>query len=82
MLPCKEIVRILSSDEKVGFLRRLELKMHLAMCSHCSVYNKHLKLMRNGFKGLFVKITATDSGTVRNLESKIIGDNKKRSGEG
>lgn len=82
MLPCKEIVRILSSDEKVGFMRKLELKMHLAMCSHCSAYRKHLKLMRNGFKGLFSKITAADSGAVRKLESKIISDIKKRSGEG
>lgn len=82
MLPCKEIVRILSSDEKIGFLRKLELKMHLAMCNHCSAYRKHLESMKNGFKNLFSKITATDSNTVRNLESKIISNIKKRSGEG
>jgi hypothetical protein len=80
MLPCKEIVRILSSEEDIGVRRKMELKMHLAMCRHCSAYRKHLELMKKGFKGLFSKMTETESGSVKGLESRILNDFKKRQG--
>lgn len=80
MLPCKDIVKLLSSDEKVTLLQRAELKMHLMMCEHCSAYNRHLKSMRNGFKKLFSKLTAVKPGAVEQLESKVIDKIKKTSG--
>lgn len=80
MLPCKEIVRILSSEEDIGMLRKMELRMHLAMCSHCSAYRKHLGLMKSGFKRLFSEMTETDSSSVKALESRILNDLKKRQG--
>ncbi len=80
MLPCKEIVRILSSDEKVGVLRRAELKMHLMMCEHCSTYNRHLHSMKKGFKSLFARLTEVKPDAVERLEKEVIEKVKKNSG--
>lgn len=81
MLPCKDIVKLLSSDEKVPLLQRAELKMHLMMCEHCSAYSRQLKFMRNGFKKLFSKLTTVKPGDVEQLETKVIQKIKKTSGE-
>ena len=67
MLPCKDIVRILSTEEDTSLMVTAEIKMHLLMCKHCSAYNKHLQMMKNGFRKLFSKLT-----TVENLENQII----------
>ena len=81
MLPCKDIVKLLSSEEKVTLLQRAELKMHLMMCEHCSTYSRQLKFMRNGFKKLFSKLTTLRPGAVEQLETKVIQKIKKSSGE-
>lgn len=77
MLPCKDIVKILSSDEKVSFLRRAELRMHLMMCEHCSAYSRHLKSMRKGFKSLFARLTNVTPESVSQLEEHVIKTIKK-----
>ena len=37
MLRCSEVARMVASDEfrDAGWIRRLSLRMHLAMCRHC-----------------------------------------------
>lgn len=72
MLPCKDIVRILSSEEETSLMVTAEIKMHLLMCKHCSAYNKHLQYMKNGFKKLFSKLTRVEKSSVENLENQII----------
>lgn len=81
MLPCKEIVRILSSQEEpskqLSWSRRAELRLHLMMCKHCSRYATHLDMMRAGFKKLFAKTTEVSRAQVMHLENEVI-DNLKR----
>ena len=72
MLPCREIVRILSSHEEISWMRRAELRMHLLMCKHCSRYAAHLKMMRDGFSKLFSQITQADKVEIQRLENEII----------
>lgn len=40
MLRCNEVARILASDElqDAGWMRRLSMRLHLAMCRHCGRY--------------------------------------------
>ncbi len=71
MLSCKETIKILSSED-VSFRQWVELKMHLVMCEHCSVYNKHLKVLRLGFKKLFNKITKSNPEDVERMERNAI----------
>lgn len=77
MLSCKEIVKILNSEEKVTLFQRAELRMHLMMCKHCSAYSKHLQALRTGFKKLFSKITRADPRAVKQLEDNVLEKFKK-----
>jgi predicted anti-sigma-YlaC factor YlaD len=45
MLRCKEVVRLVASDELAGsgLMRRLAVRMHLAMCRHCRRYAKQIR---------------------------------------
>lgn len=77
MLSCKEIVKIINSEEKIPLFQRAELKMHLMMCKHCAAYSKHLQALRTGFKTLFSKLTRTEPKTVKDLEEKVLDQLKK-----
>lgn len=72
MLPCKEVVRILSSHEDLSWRKRAELRMHLLMCKRCSRYAAHLKIMRQGFRKLFARLTAVDRDQVTHLEDEVL----------
>ena len=82
MLPCKEIVRLLSSGEALPLMKRAELKMHLMMCKHCSRYSKHLVMLADGFKRLFQEKAKVDPSQVERVEKKVIEEvEKKKSSE-
>lgn len=81
MLSCRRIVKILSSDEKISVFRRLELKLHLMMCEHCSTYSQQLKLMRKGFRSLFSQLMQVDRERVDKLETEVISKIKRTSGD-
>lgn len=44
MLTCKEAVRLASEqlDHKLPFWRRVSLRMHVALCRHCSRYRRQI----------------------------------------
>lgn len=44
MYRCSEVVRLISSDEYLtaGPLKRLQIRLHLAMCKNCSKYARQL----------------------------------------
>ena len=47
MYRCSEVVRLISSDEylTVGLLKKLQIRLHLAMCENCSKYVRHLRAL-------------------------------------
>jgi len=47
MLSCAEVSRILASDHHrdTNWIRRLSLRLHLAMCRHCRRYEKQLDMI-------------------------------------
>lgn len=77
MLPCKDIVKIISSHEEISWMRRAELRVHLMMCKHCSNYASHLRMMKEGFKKLFSKITHVNKAQIIQLESEILDELEK-----
>ncbi|MGE0634534.1 MAG: zf-HC2 domain-containing protein [Pseudobdellovibrionaceae bacterium] len=81
MLRCHEIVKILSSDEELSFLKRAELKMHLTMCVHCSKYARHLKILKESFTKFFKLTTHVEKDQVTKLENQVI-EKIKKSGSG
>jgi len=72
MLPCKEVIKIISTDDPTSLLRRTETKLHLMMCKHCARYANHLKMVKSGFKKLFAIITAAKPTDVATLEKETI----------
>lgn len=72
MKTCKEISEILCQDQELSLLKRTELKMHLLMCANCSVYATHLKMMREGFRKLFSKLTEINKSKVKEFEAQVI----------
>jgi hypothetical protein len=47
MYRCSEVVRLISSDEYLaaGLLKRLQIRLHLAMCKNCSKYARQLRAL-------------------------------------
>lgn len=72
MLPCREIVRILSSKEKISFAKWIELKLHLLRCKYCSWYNKHLKILIASYNELFKEQTQVREQAIKDLGKKVL----------
>lgn len=47
MYRCSEVVRLISSDEYLtaGLLKKLQIRLHLAMCKNCSKYSRQLRAL-------------------------------------
>lgn len=47
MLSCKEVSRIVASDEvaEAGWWRRAQMQLHLSMCQHCRRYAAQLRVI-------------------------------------
>ena len=48
VISCKEASRLLSEshDRPLGWLERLKLRVHLALCDMCTRFAAHLRFMR------------------------------------
>lgn len=73
MLTCKEIVKIVSSDDRVSWRKKLEVRMHLFVCHYCSKYAKQLEYMSAGFRKLFKSKASSDhADDIKRIESEVI----------
>lgn len=73
MLKCKEVVKVVSSDQPVSFLQKIEIKMHLLMCRHCHRYVKQLDLIKTGFIRLFEsKYKSADENKIHEIENQVL----------
>lgn len=54
MLSCRDVSNLLSDrlDRKLGFMERVRLRMHLALCAGCSRVERQLGFLREAFSGL------------------------------
>jgi len=52
MLRCQDVERKIGSDEilDAGFMERVAVRLHLAMCRNCSNYAKQLRAIRNAVR--------------------------------
>lgn len=73
MLRCSEVVRLISSDEylSAGLLKRLGIRLHLAMCKNCTRYLKQLRAIAAALRasGLNLPASEIESAKVRILQS-------------
>jgi hypothetical protein len=55
MMPtCKEVSRLVSLglDRRLGFVERLRLRVHLAICDGCTNFKKQMEFLRKAVKQL------------------------------
>ena len=67
MLTCAQVTRLIASDEYVreGFLRRLGIRMHLAMCRHCSRYFRQLRYLARLLREIGTEVPSSEIQTVK-----------------
>ncbi len=82
MLTCKEVSRIIASDElaEAGLRRRLAVRFHLWMCRHCRRYATQIRQLGDMARGMF-RGRSEDPETLARLQNQIleqIGVNKAK----
>ena len=82
MLKCKEVVKVVSSDQPISLKQKIEIKMHLMMCRHCRRYQQQLNLLKNGFVRLLkLKYNSADPQKIDQIENKVLDKVNKRSNQ-
>ncbi len=72
MLKCNQVSQLVSSGEvtELGFLKRMELKMHLFMCGHCRRYVAQIRAIGSGARYL-ARQEEADEGQLERMEKVI-----------
>ena len=80
MLKCKEVARLLASDELEGarLHRRLSVRAHLLMCRHCRRYAAQLRALGSAARDLW-GTKEPDTEAIARLRGSILRDRPGRS---
>ena len=75
MMRCNEVAKLVTSDllTSSSLIKRMEVRLHLMMCEHCSRLLRQLKELRaaaRGIAGLFDH--ELDQGTGQEMETRIL----------
>jgi hypothetical protein len=72
MITCKNVAKLLSSDEflAVAWWKRAEVHMHLLLCKHCSRFARQLQQIRSVVRR---KPDSEDSGLEDRIISRLSG---------
>ncbi len=75
MLKCNQVSRIVSTDDylELGFMKKMEFKLHLMMCSHCLRYVNQIKSLGSVSREKAQALEASEEQLVR-MEGKIRED--------
>ena len=75
MLNCKETTHLISMglDRKLSLRQRMNLRLHLLMCSACSAYQKQINMLNRLIRRRFADVSmggAADEGSACPDEAK------------
>ena len=75
MLKCNQVSRIVSTDDyhELGFMKKVEFKLHLMMCSHCQRYVNQIKSLGQVSREKAQDLEASEEQLVR-MEGQIRED--------
>ncbi len=70
MISCRNVAKLLLSDELsgLGWWRRMEVRMHLSMCDHCSRLARQIRQLRSAARQMRDRKEPDD----RELEDRLI----------
>lgn len=65
MISCREVATLLNKDElqQLGVWKRLQVRLHLGMCRHCSLFARQIQQLRSAARGLRAGIDAEQPAT-------------------
>lgn len=73
MLSCKDVVKIISTEDRPTWRRRLSVRFHLLICHHCSRYARHLEILKTGFNSLFrSRLKSVDPKKIKEIEDRVV----------
>jgi Putative zinc-finger len=54
LLSCKEVSQLVSQglDRRLGWVERVRLRLHLAICDGCTNFNKQMDFLRRAVRAL------------------------------
>lgn len=72
MMKCKDASHLVASGAaaELGFLKRLELRLHLAVCRRCAAYARRIRTLGAGMRKL-AGIDEPSNAELENLEHRI-----------
>jgi hypothetical protein len=73
MLSCQEVTRLIASEDinHAGWLKRLELRLHLMMCRHCRAYAAQLEAIGKAVRHIW-GIRPYDPTSIQRLRGQIL----------
>jgi len=73
MLKCREVSKLVATDAvgELGFMRRLELRMHVLMCRHCHRYLQQIRTLGQGARELADR-DASSPERLQEIEEEIL----------
>ena len=73
MLKCRDISGLVASGtlEHVGWMKKLEIKLHLMMCGHCARYLAQIRAIGQGARFL-IRGQEADAGQLRRMEQEVL----------
>ncbi len=69
---CKDVVTILSSGQKLGWIKHIQLRMHLLLCKLCARYAWDLKMLDKGYKELLENKIKTNEEMINQFERNVL----------
>lgn len=77
MLKCNQVSQLVSTDEvqELGFMKKLEFKMHIMMCVHCKRYVQQIKSLGTGARHWATGCEA-EPQQLRRMEEKVLEEVK------
>ena len=72
MITCKNVAKLLSSDEflALAWWKRAEVRMHLLLCKHCSLFARQLQQIRAVVRSTPI---SEDPGVEDRIISRLFG---------
>ena len=75
MISCRDVTKLITSDQVLyeSWLKRLEVKVHLLMCRHCSRVVRQVESLRKSARELWEVSDQPDPGNGGDeLESRVL----------
>lgn len=72
MMNCKDVMTKLSSDEKLSFMKKMDLKFHLLMCRGCSRFKEQLALIKDNVENLVTQDLQLQEIRIKDIEKRVL----------